>query len=65
MSNLITKIDDSDVGKFKTVPVDFKNLSDVIDNEVAKNRLQHADSLEKKIPDETTLIHTNQYKRDK
>ena len=65
MSNLITKIDDSDVGKLKTVPVDLKNLSDVIDNEVAKNRnfntlKTKVNSLEKKIPDGTTLIHTNQ-----
>ena len=70
MSNLIRKLDDSVVGRLKTVPVDLKNLSDVIDNEVAKNRnfntlKTKVNSLEKKIPDETTLIHTNQYNRDK
>ena len=70
MSNLIRKLDDSVVGKLKTVPVDLKNLSDVIDNEVGKNRnfntlKTKVNSLEKKIPDETTLIHTNQYNRDK
>ena len=34
LSNLKTKIDDSDVGKLKPVPVDLKKLSDVVDNEV-------------------------------
>ena len=34
MDNLKTKVDDLDVGKLKTVPV---NLSDVVDNEVVKN----------------------------
>ena len=36
-NNLKTKLDDLDVGKLKTVPVDLKKLSDIIDNEVAKN----------------------------
>ena len=35
--NLKTKVDDLDVGNFKTVPVDLKRLSDVVDNKVAKN----------------------------
>ena len=34
LSNLKTKIDDSDVGKLKPVPVDSKKLSDAVDNEV-------------------------------
>ena len=37
MNNLKTKVDDLDVGKLKTTPVDFKKLSDVVDNEVVKN----------------------------
>ena len=37
LNNLKTKLDDLDVGKLKTVPVDLKKLSDIIDNEVAKN----------------------------
>ena len=49
----------------KTVPVDSKKLSDVVDHEVAKrtkfNTLKKkVNNLEKKIPDATTLIHTNQ-----
>ena len=36
MNNLKTKVDDSDVGKFKTVHADFKKLSDIVQNEVAK-----------------------------
>ena len=37
MNNLETKVDDLDVGKLKTVPVELKKTSDVVDNEVAKN----------------------------
>ena len=36
-NNFKTKINDSDVGKLKTVPVDLKNLSDVAKNKVVKN----------------------------
>ena len=38
MNNLKTKIDYLDVGKLKTVPIDSKKLSDVVDNEAVKNR---------------------------
>ena len=37
MNNLKSKINDLDVGKLKTVPVDLKKLSDVVDSEVVKN----------------------------
>ena len=37
LNNLKTKIDDVDVGKLKTVSVDLKKLSDIVDNEVVKN----------------------------
>ena len=37
LNNLKTEVDDLDVGRLKTVPVDLKNLSDVVDNEVAEN----------------------------
>ena len=37
LNNLKTKVNDLDVGKLKTVPVDSKKLSDVVDNEVVKN----------------------------
>ena len=55
---------DLDLGKLKTVPVDLKKLSDVVDNVVAKtknfNTLKtKVNSLEQKIPDATILIHLN------
>ena len=58
-----------DVSKLKTVPVDLKKLSDVVDNEVVKNAKFNTletkvNNLEKKIPDATTLIHINQYNTD-
>ena len=70
LNNLKTKVTDLDVGKLKTVPVSLKNLSDVVDNEVVKNAKFNTintkvNNLEKKIPDETTLIHLNQYNTDK
>ena len=37
MNILKTKVDDFDVGKLKTVSVDLKKLSDIVDNEVVKN----------------------------
>ena len=70
LNNLKTKVHDLDVGKLKTVPVNLKKLSDVVDNEVVKNTKfntlkTEVNSLEKKIPDATTLIHINQYNTDK
>ena len=69
MNNLKTKVDDLDVGKFKTVPVDLKKLIDVVDNEVIKNTKFNTlktkvNNLEKKSSDATTLIHINQYNTD-
>ena len=54
----------------KSIPVDLKKLSDVVANEVVKdtkfNTLKtKVNSLEKKTPDPTTLIHINQYNTDK
>ena len=59
-----------DVGKLKTVPVDLKRLSNLVDNEVIKNPKFNtlktkANNLENKILNGTTLIHINQYKIDK
>ena len=70
LNNSKRKADDFYVGKLKTVPVDLKKLSDVVDNEVVKNTKFNtlktkANSLEKKIPDATTIIHINQYNTDK
>ena len=64
LNNLKTKVDDLDVGKLKTAPIGFKKLSDVVNNEVVENTklytLKTINSLEKKIPHVTTLIHINQ-----
>ena len=65
LNNLKTKVNHLDVGKLKNVSVDLKELSDVIDNEVIKNKKFNilktkVNNLEKKTPDATTLIHINQ-----
>ena len=39
LNNLKTKVNDLDVGKLKAVPVNLKRLSDVVDNEVVKNKI--------------------------
>ena len=69
MNSLKTEVDDLDVGKLKTVPVDLKKLSDIVDNEVVKNTKLNTiktkvNNLEKKITDATTLIQINQYNTD-
>ena len=61
MNNLKTKVDDLDVGKLKTAPVDLKKLSNKVENEVVKNKKFNTlktkvNNLEKRIPDTTTLI---------
>ena len=55
---------DLDVGKSKTVPVDLKKLSDVVDNAVIKNKKfktlkAKVNNLENNIPNTTTLIDIN------
>ena len=54
----------------KTVPIDYKKLSDVVDNEAVKNTKfitlnTKVNNLKKKIPDATALIHIYQYNTDK
>ena len=56
---------DLDVGKSKTVPVDLKKLSDVVDNAVIKNKKfktlkAKVNNLENNSPNTTTLIDINQ-----
>ena len=70
LNDLKIEVDDLDVGKLKTVHVDLKKLSDLVANEVVKNTKFNTlktkvNSLEKIIPDATTLIHINQYNIDK
>ena len=59
-------MDDLDLTKLKDVPVDLKNLSDVVDNKVVKNTTLNTietklNNLDKKIPNVTTIIGINQY----
>ena len=59
-------MDDLDLTKLKDVPVDLKNLSDVVDNKVVKNTKLNTietklNNLDKKIPDAATFIGINQY----
>ena len=70
LNNTKTKVDDLDVGKLKTVTIDFKKLSDVVDNEVVKNRKfntlkMKVNNLENKISDTINLIYINQYNTGK
>ena len=70
LNNLKTKVHNLDVGKLKIVPVDLKKLRNVVDSEVVKNTKFNTiktkvNDLEKETPDETTLIHINQYNTDK
>ena len=70
LNNLKTKTDNLGIVKWKTVSVDLKKLSDVVDNEVVKNAKfntlkEKVNNLNQKIPDATTLIYMNQYNTDK
>ena len=65
LNNLKIKVDDLDVGKLKTVTIDFKKLGDVVDKKVVKNTKFNVlntkvNNLEKKIHYAFTLIHINQ-----
>ena len=59
LSNLKTKVDGLDVGKWKTVPVYLKKLSDAVNNQVKNIKYNtpktKVSKLNKKIPDPTTL----------
>ena len=66
MNNSKKRVDDLDINKLKTVPVDLKKLCDVMDNEINKKTKFKAlktkvNRLKKKILDVTTLIQVNQY----
>ena len=65
LNNLKTIVDDLNVDKLKTVPIDLKRLTDVADNDIVKNTefntlKTEVDKVNKKIPDVTTLIQINQ-----
>ena len=66
LKNLKTKIDDLDAGKLKTLPVDLKKLTYVVEKQAVKNTKFNIlntkiNNLEKKNPHATTLIYINQY----
>ena len=70
LNNLTTNVDDLDVGKLKTIPIDPKNLSNVVNKKIYKktkfNKVNmKVNNLENKIPDASTLIQTNQYNPNK
>ena len=54
-NKLKTKVDDLDVVKLKTLSIDLKNLSDLLDKKVVKNVYNKlntkVNNLENKIPD--------------
>ena len=65
MNNLKTKVHDLNVGKLKTVPVNLKKLSDIVDNEAVKNikfntLKTKVNGLEKKVCDAAILSYINQ-----
>ena len=47
LNSLKSKVDDLDVRKLKTVPVNLKKLSDIVDNDVVKKTVY--DQLLKKV----------------
>ena len=70
LNDLKTKVHDLNVSKWKTLPIDLKKLSDVVDNDFVQNikfntLKRKVNSLENKIPDTTTLININQYNKNK
>ena len=65
MNDWKTKVDDLDVCKLKIVPIDLKTISDVVSKEVVKNTKFYKLNTKVKVPNVSTLIHTNHYKSDK
>ena len=60
--NLKIKVDQLDFDKLKTVPVDFKNLGNIVIKEVVKKTVYNkvntkVNNIENKILDATTSIH--------
>ena len=70
LSNFKTKTEQLDFDKWKTVPINLKNLSGVVSKEVIKNtefnklntKINYS---EKATPAAINLIHINQYNVDK
>lgn len=62
LSNLISGVDKLDLIKLQAIPVDLKNPSDAVDNDVAK---KHCKNTEAKIPSTSILTNKSQYDTDK
>ena len=65
MSYIKTKIEDLDVGKLETVPIDLKKINDIVSKEVVKKivygtKNMKVNNLEKKFADVSNLIQINQ-----
>ena len=60
LNNVKAKVDDFDVDKLKTVPIDLKHLSDVLSNKIFKST--KFNTLKMKL---NKLLRINQYKTDK
>ena len=69
LNDLKTKIDNLDVGKLTTVPVDLIELGNVVSKEVIKKTVYNTlntkvNNSEKKIPNTSTTIKSDQYNTD-
>ena len=70
LNNLKTKVDGLDFDKLKTVIIDFKQLSDVVIEEVSKKKMYkklntRVNNLENKVLHATALIHIKQFNNNK
>ena len=69
-NNLKRKVDEIDIDKLKILPLDLKNLSNVVSREVLEKTLYNkvnlkVNNLESRNVDASTLIQINQYNIDK
>ena len=69
-NNLKRKVDEIDIDKLKILPLDLKNLSNVVSREVLEKTLYNKVNLkvnnsESRNVDASTLIQINQYNIDK
>ena len=65
LNNLKIKVNDLDVGKLKSVPVDLKKFRDVVEKTNFGTLKTKVNKLGKEIPDATALFDINQYNTDK
>ena len=70
MASLETKVDNLDVDKLKTDPTGLSNLSNIVDNDVAKNAVYdklviNINVSDTKVPSTSGLVTKTQYYSDK